>query len=92
MKFGEVIRAHRRRRELTLRGLAKLVELTPSYVSRIENSDTALPTEAVCRRLAAILELDPDELTALAGRVPQDVKDIILRDPIFWTEKIRGNK
>jgi len=45
-------------------------------------SSVAAPSEDVLRRLAGILEEDPDYLVCLAGRVPVDVVDIATRYPM----------
>ena len=93
--FGSIIRSARIAHDISLRELARIVDLSASYLSRVENNTIhgkCGPTEEVCRRLADVLDLDPDELLAAAGRVSKDVEDIIRADPIIWSEKIRSEK
>ena len=56
--FGGFAREKRRACGLTLRGLAAKLELSPVYMSNIENSRRAAPTHEYLDRLAEILQLD----------------------------------
>lgn len=70
--FGEQIRQARKDKGYSQRDLAKLVGLDFTYLSKLENNraDYA-PKEDVIRNLAEHLDLDPEELTFLAGRIPE---------------------
>ena len=70
--FGQKIRQARKDKGYSQRDLAKLVALDFTYLSKLENdrADYA-PKEDVIRKLATRLELDPDELVFLAGRIPE---------------------
>lgn len=70
--FGQKIRQARKDKGYSQRDLAKLVALDFTYLSKLENdrADYA-PKEDVIRKLATHLELDPDELVFLAGRIPE---------------------
>jgi HTH-type transcriptional regulator, competence development regulator len=95
MTFGQTIRGARLASDISLRELARAVNVSASYLSRVENDcvgGKAGPTEAMCVALAHTLELNADTLIALAGRVPSDVSEIIRSDPVRWTQKIRSNK
>ena len=41
------------------------------------------------RAIAKIIECDPDELLAMAGRVPSDLAEIIKRHPIEMSALLR---
>ncbi len=66
--IGEVIRDARMAADLSLRDLSKKLELSPSYISDIEN-DRRVPSEEVMAQLADLLKLDFNDLTARGGRV-----------------------
>jgi HTH-type transcriptional regulator, competence development regulator len=51
--------------------------LSPTYLSKVERDEFTPPTEVKVRAIAQIIECDPDELLAMAGRVPSDLADII---------------
>ena len=65
-----------------LREMAKKLEISPTYLSRIETSEEKTPpTEDLLRKIADLLGDNFDELMSLAGRIPADVKDYITKDP-----------
>ena len=63
-------------RGIGLRELAKRIEVSPTFLSKLETEDWK-PKEDKLRKIASILELDGDSLVAQAGRVPSDLTDII---------------
>lgn len=80
--LGQRIRRLREAKKLGLRETAKKVEISPTYLSRIEtNEERTPPGEEVLQRLAALLGDDVDALMSLAGRVPTDVKEFITTEP-----------
>lgn len=79
MKFGAHVREIREARALSLRGLARLIEVEPAYLSKIEREIFPPPSEALIVKIAMHLVEDPDRLLALAGKIPSDVKDMIIR-------------
>lgn len=64
---------------MSLRGLARLVEAEPAYLSKIEREIFPPPSEALIVKIAVHLGEDPDRLLALAGKVPSDVRDMIIQ-------------
>ena len=74
--FGARIREAREARNISLRDLAKRIEVSPTFLSKVETEDWK-PKEDKLRKIAAILDMDGDTLVALAGRVPSDLADII---------------
>lgn len=81
-KLGDRVRRRRLEKKLGLREAASILEISPTYLSRIETSEEkSPPAEDVVRRIATLLEDNFDELMALAGRVPADVAKIIASDP-----------
>lgn len=79
MKFGPHIRETREAKGFGLRELARLIEVEPAYLSKIEREIFAPPSEALIVRIAGHLGEDPDRLLAMAGKIPSDVKDAIIQ-------------
>lgn len=81
-KLGERIKRVRQERQLGLRELAGKLAISATYLSRIETCQEASPpAEKVIRNLADLLQDNFDELMQLAGRVPEEVEDLIKGDP-----------
>ena len=66
--LGNRIRDARIEAKQTLRGLARELELSPSYLNDIE-FDRRVPSHEVLRQIAGRLGLELDALLAAAGRV-----------------------
>lgn len=66
--LGETIRTAREAKDVSLRELARRLDLSPSYLSDIEN-DRRVPAEDVLRRLAGHLLLESNDLLSRAGRL-----------------------
>ncbi len=79
--FGERIRTLRMEMKITLRKFAAMIEVTPTYVSKIERGEAQPPAEDVIKRMANILQCDVDDLITLAGKVPSDLPAIIMKQP-----------
>lgn len=79
--LGDVIREARVQQGKTLRTLAKELEITPSYLSDIEN-DRRVPAEPVLREIARRLDLNFDDLMGLAGRFGEQAERYVRRQPL----------
>jgi transcriptional regulator with XRE-family HTH domain len=79
--FGALVRREREAREIGLREMAKMIGVSPTYLSKVERDEFAAPAEDKVRAIAGIIDRDVDELLALAGRVSADLSDIIKRQP-----------
>ena len=77
--LGEVIREARVAKG-SLREFAKRLDITPSYMSDIEN-DRRIPAEDVLKKIAELLGLDFDDLMARAGRFGDDAERYMRRHP-----------
>src|SRR5690606_27462464 len=73
----------------SLRKFADQVGVSPTYLSQVEQSNIDPPTAERVRKMADILGENPDELIALAGRVPEDLPKIIQKRPIQMPELLR---
>jgi transcriptional regulator with XRE-family HTH domain len=78
--IGEVIHDRRATLKLSLRDLTKQLEITPSYLSDIENN-RRVPSEQVLAKLADFLKLDYDDLMARAGRFGDDAVRYMKKTP-----------
>jgi HTH-type transcriptional regulator, competence development regulator len=87
--FGAFIRRERIAREIGLREMAKMIGVSPTYLSKVERDEFTPPTEEKVRAIARIIECDPDHLLAMAGRVSSDVTDIIKRQPTELSALLR---
>jgi transcriptional regulator with XRE-family HTH domain len=71
-QFGQLIRDARKDKGYSQRELASLVSLDFTYLSKLENNRADYPPkEEVIRNLATQLDLNPEELIFLAGRIPE---------------------
>lgn len=80
-KFGSLIRKRREEKRIGLRTMAKRLAVSPTYLSKVERGLELPPKEERIRHLAELLELDFDNLLAIAGRVPSELVDLYRRDP-----------
>lgn len=78
--FGQFLTERRLAAKFGLRELAKKANITPSYLSDIEN-DRRTPSEDVLRVLANVLQTDPGELISRAGRVGEVVSEYVKEEP-----------
>jgi transcriptional regulator with XRE-family HTH domain len=67
--LGSYVKTQRERLGISQRQLAKRVGLSHTYLWRLEAGDFAQPSPAVLHRIAEALDLDPEDLFALAGHV-----------------------
>ena len=91
-KFGAFIRREREARELGLREMAKMIEVSPTYLSKCERDEFPPPAEDKVRKIAKIIDCDVDDLLARAGRVSTDISDIIKRHPVQLSALLRTTK
>jgi transcriptional regulator with XRE-family HTH domain len=91
-KFGALVRREREVKEIGLREMAKMIGVSPTYLSKIERGDFDPPAEDKVRKIAAIIGRDADELLALAGRVASDLTDIIRQRPREMADFLRAAK
>ena len=88
--FGPTLRRERMKRKIPLRQFARQVEISPTYLSKIEREEFPPPSEAKVVTIADLLGQDRDEWLALAGRVSSDLKEIIREHPRELANFLRG--
>ncbi len=87
--FGQVLRETRMKKGFSLRKFASLVEVSPTYLSQVEQENVDPPTADRVKRMAELLGINPDEWIGLAGRVPGDLPGIIQQQPTEMPELLR---
>lgn len=93
--FGEHIRSVRTSlqkedRSFSLRQVALRIGIEPAYLSKIERSEFAPPSEEVIRKLAQELGENPDILLAMAGKVSKELQEVVLKRPQLIGELLRN--
>src|ERR1700722_10039311 len=78
--LGQFIRDARVASGQSLREFARVLEITPSYQSDIEN-ERRVPSEEVLKKIAGLLSLNYEELMARAGRFGEDAERYLRRNP-----------
>ena len=75
--------------QFSLRQTAARIGVEPSYLSKVERGRVPPPSEATIIRMAKALALDRDELLGLAGNIPGDVRQTILKRPKLMAGLVR---
>ena len=91
--FGSFLREKRMARGLTLRGMAAKLDLSPVYMSNIENDRRAAPSQEYLERMALLLQLDKSErewMLDLAAKSKQNRVSADLPDYIMDREIVRA--
>jgi transcriptional regulator with XRE-family HTH domain len=84
MSFGQRVRELRGDRGLTQRSLAQHLDVSMSYVCKVENGKLQsgdFPSEKFIHKLAEALDADEDELLLLADKVPIKIRRGIRQQP-----------
>jgi transcriptional regulator with XRE-family HTH domain len=76
--LGEAIRSLREQRQLSLRGLAQRIGVSAPFLSDVERNRRS--TDKL-DALAKALQVSVEELEALDGRIPTDLKEWLLANP-----------
>ncbi len=73
-ELGRLIRRERIKKGLSLRGFAREVDKSPTFIVALEkNSSPPSAGEQTLRTIARVLDLHPDRLITLAGKTPAEV-------------------
>ena len=91
-KFGALVRREREAKEIGLREMAKMIGVSPTYLSKVERDEFPPPTEDRVKDIAKAIGYDADELLALAGRVASDLSNIIKQHPRELAALLRTTK
>lgn len=88
--FGQVLREKRIAKGFSLRKFAGLVGVSPTYLSQVEQDNVDPPTADRVKKMAELLGENVDEWTALAGRLTEDLPDIIREEPTLVPDLLRA--
>lgn len=94
VNFAARIKKMREQRGISIKSLAKSLDVNYTYLSKIENSKS-IPSEIFIEKLATVFNCDANELKIMAGKIPVDVLDILKNNPleaIAYLRKEFGNK
>ncbi len=78
--LAQLIRQLRNNKGLTLRSVAKVVGVSPAYLSRVETGSLR-PAENTLLRIGEAIGANADDLLAAACIIPDDVRAILISDP-----------
>ena len=92
--FGDRIRELREARKrsdpnFSLRKFAKAVDISPTFLSRIERGEFDPPKAENIIKMAQLLDVDPDELLSLANKVDPELEKIIKERPKALPDLLR---
>lgn len=89
--FGELLRATRIAKGYSLRKFAELVDLSPTYLSQVEQDKVVRPPTAErVKTMAEVLGKNVDQWIVFAGRMPKDLSKIIQREPETMPDLVRA--
>jgi transcriptional regulator with XRE-family HTH domain len=88
-RFGDILREKRLAKGFSLRKFAELVGVSPTYLSQVEQGNVDSPTAERVKCMAELLGENSDGWIALAGRVPDDLSEIIQQEPTEIPELLR---
>ena len=91
MNLGDTIKALRDEKRLSMRGLAKAVDVSPMHISNIEKGFTKGSSELIAK-IARALETDVDSLLHIADRVDPEVVEVIQQNPQAVPSFLRSAK
>ncbi|OGR87933.1 MAG: hypothetical protein A3J74_08990 [Elusimicrobia bacterium RIFCSPHIGHO2_02_FULL_57_9] len=72
-----------RERGYTLRRFCRSAGIDPSFFSKVLSGKRSPPEQAVLRRIARLLEVEPAELIVLAGRIPNEWRAVWENHQLF---------
>lgn len=74
-KLGEKIRELREKKGLGLREMAKIIDVSAAYLSKVETGkELSLPTEDKIIKIAEILKVPSDSLLRLAEKIDPELQ------------------
>src|SRR5690606_34461088 len=80
VSFGVTIKELRLKKSLTQRELASKIGVDFTYISKLENHQLEPPSEEVIVKMAKVFAVDRHWLTLVAGKVPSDFAEVILKN------------
>lgn len=79
--FGQTLRELRRSKGISQRELADKIGVDFSYISKVENDRLPPPAADTIQKICDVLGILPDELLALTGKMPTQLKEMLSASP-----------
>lgn len=94
LEFGQRVRELREAKRKTdpafsLRRFAQSVDISAAFLSKVEMGEALPPKAEKIKKMAELLEVNPDELLALAGKVDPQLPEIIRERPHAMADFLR---
>lgn len=89
-KFGAFIRERRLEKKLGLREFAKKINVSATYISRIESGACSSPSEKRIIEMAKVLGGDPDFYLAMGDKINPETHIAIVSSLGLWSHFIRN--
>ncbi len=87
--FGTILKKIRKSKGIGIKKLSSHLNISHSYISKLENNKS-LPSEEFIRKISEIFEYDKEELMIRAGRLPEDILNILRENPKEATQYLRN--
>ena len=91
-QFGALVRAWRIEKGESVHALGAALDISAATVSRLENGLTPPPDDKIVARYAHHFGKDVDYCILMAGRIPQDIMDLLpkcTREARAWFGTVR---
>ncbi len=88
--FGTLLKSLRKKRDLSIKNLSKHLNVNYTYISKMENG-RSLPSKDILSKIADIFNYDKEELFIRAGKMPEDIIDILRENPKEAANFLRRN-
>ena len=88
MDIGEKLKLLRKKEGIGIKPLAKHLDVSYTYLSKIENNK-ANPSKKAIHRIASYFGCDEDELLILSEKIPDDIVRILKENPDEAIEYLR---
>lgn len=85
-QFGEFVTTRRKKKEISLRGMAEKLELSPAYWSDIEKGRRNPPNINILGELSKILNLSQEEFDEMVDMASEDRDEIPMDLPEYIKE------
>jgi transcriptional regulator with XRE-family HTH domain len=89
VSFGKALRELRVSSGVSLRSFAEKLGVSATYLSQVEQGNAPSPTADRIQHIAKLLNANPDPLLAMAGRIPDELAELIHRHPVELPRLIR---
>ncbi len=78
--FGAFLRKIRTEKGYSIKQLSPKLNVNYSYLSKLENGHS-MPSEEFVDRISNVFEIEKEELMVRAGKIPNDVIEILQNNP-----------